>query len=115
MEKILYNVVFNRTKKLNAEGKAVVQVEAYLNKQKRYFSTKIYVKPNQWDNERRRIVRHPNKDELNQYIADFISDLERKELTFIRKGYPLSLSLLKMKNGCLPDSFISFNNSYSDT
>ncbi|MBE6300261.1 MAG: site-specific integrase [Parabacteroides distasonis] len=108
MEKILYNVVFNRTKKLNAEGKAVVQVEAYLNKQKRYFSTKIYVKPNQWDNERRRIVRHPNKDELNQYIADFISDLERKELTFIRKGYPLSLSLLKMKNGCLPDSFISF-------
>lgn len=45
MEKVIYNLVFNRKKQLNSEGKALVQVEAYLNKQKKYFSTKVYVKP----------------------------------------------------------------------
>lgn len=37
MEKVIYNLVFNRKKQLNAEGKALIQVEAYLNRQKRYF------------------------------------------------------------------------------
>ena len=31
MEKVIYNLVFNRKKQLNAEGKALIQVEAYLN------------------------------------------------------------------------------------
>lgn len=29
MEKVIYNLVFNRKKRLNAEGKALIQVEAY--------------------------------------------------------------------------------------
>lgn len=33
MEKVIYNLVFNRKKQLNAEGKALIQVEAYLNRQ----------------------------------------------------------------------------------
>ena len=31
MEKISYNLVFNRKKRLNKKGMALVQVEAYLN------------------------------------------------------------------------------------
>lgn len=46
MEKISYNLVFNRKKRLNKKGMALVQVEAYLNRRKIYFSTKIYLKPN---------------------------------------------------------------------
>lgn len=49
MEKISYNLVFNRKKRLNKKGMALVQVEAYLNRRKIYFSTKIYLKPEQWD------------------------------------------------------------------
>lgn len=49
MEKISYNLVFNRKKRLNKRGMALVQVEAYLNRKKMYFSTKIYLKPEQWD------------------------------------------------------------------
>ena len=45
MEKISYNLVFNRKKRLNKRGMALVQVEAYLNRKKMYFSTKIYLKP----------------------------------------------------------------------
>ena len=45
MEKISYNLVFNRKKRLNKKGMALVQVEVYLNRRKIYFSTKIYLKP----------------------------------------------------------------------
>lgn len=53
MEKISYNLVFNRKKRLNKRGMALVQVEAYLNRKKMYFSTKIYLKPEQWDAKRK--------------------------------------------------------------
>ena len=37
MKKISYSLVFNRKKKLNKKGMALVQVEAYLNRRKMYF------------------------------------------------------------------------------
>ena len=95
MEKVIYNLVFNRKKRLNAEGKALIQVEAYLNKQKKYFSTKIYVKPTQWDSKRKVVRNHPNTDELNQYIKDYIAYLERIELDMAQSGRSFSLSDLK--------------------
>lgn len=68
MEKVIYNLVFNRKKLLNADGKALIQVEAYLNRQKKYFSTKVYVKPCQWDSKRRMVKNHPNIDSMNPYL-----------------------------------------------
>ena len=47
MKKISYSLVFNRKKKLNKKGMALVQVEAYLNRRKMYFSTRVYLKPDQ--------------------------------------------------------------------
>lgn len=41
MKKINYRLVFNRKKHLNTQGKALVQVEASLEKKKMYFSTHI--------------------------------------------------------------------------
>ena len=69
MEKVIYNLVFNRKKRLNAEGKALIQVEAYLNRQKKYFSTKIYVKPTQWDSKRRAVRNHPRSS--RQYSREW--------------------------------------------
>ena len=43
MRKISYRPVYNRKKCLNSRGTALVQVEAYLNKKKVYFSTHIYL------------------------------------------------------------------------
>ena len=40
-------------KKFNDRGTALVQVEAYLNKKKVYFSTHVYLRPEQWDVKRR--------------------------------------------------------------
>ena len=42
LEKIRYRLVFNRQKKLNKQGTALVQVEAYLNQRKIYLKTNVY-------------------------------------------------------------------------
>lgn len=108
MEKVIYNLVFNRKKQLNAEGKALIQVEAYLNRQKRYFSTKVYVKPCQWDSKRRAIRNHPNMDVLNQHLHSFISELERIEMEALQNGRDFSLKDLKDTGGTTPLSFTAF-------
>lgn len=107
MEKVIYNLVFNRKKQLNAEGKALIQVEAYLNKQKRYFSTKVYVKPCQWDNKRRSVKNHPNMVALNQYLDQYVSELERMELEMVQSGKGFELKDLK-ENNVAPSSVTSF-------
>ena len=52
MEKISYNLVFNRKKRLNKKGMALVQVEAYLNRKKcisppKYISNRNSGMPNE--------------------------------------------------------------------
>ena len=39
MDKIRYRLVYNRQKKLNKQGTALVQIEAYLNQRKIYLKT----------------------------------------------------------------------------
>ena len=108
MEKAKYNLVFNRRGLLNTEGKALIQVEVYLNKKKKYFSTKIYVKPDQWDNQRKCIKNHPNQKKLNQYLTNYIIELEQTELKIIDSELPFSLELLKERNNGNRASFLYF-------
>lgn len=108
MEKVIYNLVFNRKKQLNAEGKALIQVEAYLNRQKKYFSTKVYIKPSQWDNKRRAVKNHPNAEALNQHLHTFVSELERIELELSRSGQPFTLKDLKETSLSASPSFTAF-------
>ena len=95
MRKISYRPVYNRKKCLNSRGTALVQVEAYLNKKKVYFSTHIYLRPEQWDVKKKVIKDHPNQDALNGMLKEFIIELERKELALWRQGKVITLNLIK--------------------
>ena len=79
MSKIIYNLVYNRKRSLNKKGMALVQVEAYLDRKKKYFSTKVYLKPEQWDNKKLIVKNHPNADALNRLIYEFMAMIEKKE------------------------------------
>lgn len=110
MNKIIYNLVHNRKKCLNKKGMALVQVEAYLGRKKKYFSTKVYLKPEQWDNKKLIVKNHPNADALNRLIYEFVATIEKKELELWQQGKRISLELLKnalttQENN---SSFISF-------
>ena len=96
MEKISYNLVFNRKKRLNKRGMALVQVEAYLNRKKMYFSTKIYLKPEQWDAKRKMVKNHPNANVLNRMLYENIAAIEQTELGLWQQGKSISLDLLKI-------------------
>lgn len=109
MRKISYRLVYNRKKTLNDRGTALVQVEAYLNKKKVYFSTHVYLRPEQWDAKRRIIKNHPNQEVLNGMLDEFVIELERKELCLWRQGKTITLSLIKEEfKSHTGDSFLAF-------
>ncbi len=95
MEKIVYRLIYNRKKELNKKGTALVQVEAYQNRRKRYFSTKIYLYPNQWDAKKCLVKNHPNAEALNHMIYAFMSEIEEKELKLWQQGHTPSLTTLR--------------------
>lgn len=98
MDKIYFRLVYNRKKKLNKSGKALIQVEAYRNRKKVYISTGIYVNPQQWDNHHSRIIQHPHSEELNRMLEEFILQLQWEELKSWKRGVYINLSAFKTFN-----------------
>lgn len=95
MEKIRYRLVFNRRKQLNANGTALIQVEASLNKRKMYFTSRIYICPEEWDKRSRTIINHPHAIELNAWLYEYILKMEGLELAMWKRG--LTPTLLQLK------------------
>lgn len=95
MDKIKYRLVYNRKKRLNKQGTALVQVEASLNQRKIYFKTNIYLKPEHWDKWTAQVCNHPQANDLNAMLFEFVLHLQRIELELWKRGVPATLSLLK--------------------
>lgn len=95
MDKIVYNLVYNRKKALNRKGTALVQIEAYLNQKKKYFTTKVYLKPEQWDSKRQLVKKHPNSGALNWWLHECVARIERLEMDLWQQGKVISLDLIK--------------------
>lgn len=95
MDKIKYRLVYNRKKQLNKQGTALVQVEASLNQRKVYFKTNIYLKPEHWDKRTAQVCNHPQANDLNAMLFEFVLHLQRIELELWKRGVPATLSLLK--------------------
>lgn len=110
MDKIIYSLVFNRKKTLNKKGMALVQVEAYLKRKKKYFSTKVYLSADQWDYKKRMVKNHPNADAINRMLYEYMAEIEKKELGLWQKGKAISLDSLKSSLSTKEsnDSFIVF-------
>lgn len=95
MDKIKYRLVYNRKKQLNKQGTALVQVEASLNQRKVYFKTNIYLRPEHWDKRTAQVCNHPQANDLNSMLFEFVLHLQRIELELWKRGVPATLSLLK--------------------
>lgn len=95
MDKIKYRLVYNRKKQLNKQGTALVQVEASLNQRKIYFKTNIYLKPEHWDKRAAQVCNHPQANDLNAMLFEFVLHLQGIELSLWKRGVPATLSLLK--------------------
>lgn len=111
MERIRYRLVYNRRRQLNKQGTALIQVEATLQKRKVYFTTRIYVKPEEWEKKTASIVNHPHAMELNAWLYEYILQMEAFELSLWKRGIVPTLLQLKeaVRKKCTADiSFHSF-------
>jgi site-specific recombinase XerD len=109
MNKVYFNVVFNRKKKLLTNGTALVQMEIYMNGRKKYFSTGIYLTPEQWDARRLKVRKHVNADKLNKRLTDLINKSEGLAFDRINSGKPLTLEYIgALLSGKMNNSFIDF-------
>ena len=116
MDKVKFSVVFNRKKQLNAHGKALVQIECYLNGKRKYFSTGIYIKPTEWNEKTRSIKNNaPNYIGLNKQIKDKITAFESYELQKINAGKPFALDMLQEVERPQIKSFYEFMRLEIDT
>lgn len=95
MDKIKYRLVYNRKKQLNKQGTALVQVEASLNQRKVYFKTNIYLRPEHWNKRTAQVCNHPQANDLNAMLFEFVLHLQGVELALWKRGVPATLSLLK--------------------
>ena len=95
MNKIIYSLIFNRKKSLNNKGMALLQIQAYLQRKKKYFSTNIYLKPEQWDSRKQQVKNHPHAEALNQMLYERMSAFEKEELHLWKKGKEITLNGLK--------------------
>ena len=95
MQKIRYRLVYNRKKVLNAQGCALVQVEAKLNQRNIYLTTNIYLRPDNWNKSNSQVINHPQATELNAMLFEFVIHLQGIELGFWKRGIQPTLALLR--------------------
>lgn len=92
-DKIRYRLVYNRKHQLNKDGRGLVQMECLLNGRRVYFSTKVYLGPEEWDGHY--VVNHHLAAELNEYLFEEMIKLQRIEFSFIRNGRQPTLAMMK--------------------
>lgn len=90
--KIKYRYVFNRAGKLNKMGLGLIQIEAYKQGKKAYFSSNIFVRENEFSGI---VVNHPHAADLNAVLTDMIMRLEAIELDLWRHGVEPTLDHLR--------------------
>ena len=91
--KIRYRLVLNRSGRLNARGEGLVQIECEQYGRKIYFSTRTYVRPDQWH--RGLVVGNELAEGLNYCLYKQVQEVERIELEYIKRGVSVTLPMMK--------------------
>ncbi len=93
LNKISYKLVFNRSRRLNQRGEGLIQIECCQQKRRIYFSTHVYVKPENFKHGS--VIETPNADSLNYVLYQMIQEVELVELEYIKKGVEVHLPMLR--------------------
>jgi integrase len=68
---------------LNKDGTAIVQLEIYKNRERKYISTGVIVDPGSWDDKNSKVTKsHPRAEEYNMTLHDLLQRIE----AVLRKG-----------------------------
>ncbi len=92
---IQFSLKYNFKKKLRKDGTAVIHIIAYLDRKRKYISTKIHVKPRQWSKRLSKVIDHPNAHTYNAEIQRQINELENYTYDWVRKHGSITLGQLE--------------------
>lgn len=120
MNKICFNLVFNRENILNTNGTAMVEIEAMQVSHKVYLPTYVFLRPGQWNRKRQEVMpSHPNHELLNRFLQECMLKLEWKELQMWKNDTPLTLEQLIIPENYATEadtlSFTDFCKEYIQT
>jgi integrase len=111
--KFTYRAVYDRNHESAEKTFGLIQLVIYdrVSRRRLITSTGIRIEEQYWNNKARKIVGHPNSDEYNYALYNFIRNVEALELDYIKRGIQYNLSTLKadIKNHRKPHFNISFN------
>lgn len=93
MKNPVYKPVWNRKDKLNPDGTALVQIQVYLKRRYKFFSTGVYISSEQWDPVQW-VINRRDAEDLNKKIRLVIHDLEEYEYKARARGDLFELSML---------------------
>jgi site-specific recombinase XerD len=96
-DNIIFSAVFNRNNRLTKHGTAQVEICAYesATRKRKYFSTGINIKPEIWDNKKKRIKpAAQNAMQLNKQITDLVQRLENYAIERRHTGKPVTLDYI---------------------
>ena len=90
------NLVWDRKKASESAGKGLVEYYFYFpSGSKTYYSTGIFLQPEEWDNKRREVTPvHPNYIAINSYLKSQLVSISKFDLEMVSKGKVLSKQLL---------------------
>lgn len=99
MQKARYKLVYNRKGKLSKDNKALIQIEIYLEGKRKYISTGIYLRPEQWDPKNKEInTSNENHIFLNKILKEKIREIEDYEIHLIDKKQHYTLDDLIVRS-----------------
>lgn len=96
MFKINFSTVYNRKKKLNKKGTALIHIRANQKGKNQFFSTEISIAPKYWNNQKKEIRNaHPQHITLNREIDKLKNKLIDLSVKILERKNNVSLDLLK--------------------
>lgn len=92
---IQYKLIYNRKNQLNSKGEGIIQIEAYKDAKRVYFSTGVHVKPEHWDSKKDRIIKRNDSHQLNNRLIKLIEDYKDLEYAQMRDNPSFGVQELK--------------------
>jgi integrase len=108
-----YKIVYNRKKRFNKSGEALIQIVVYIpNVGRKYLSTGIYIKPGEWDDRNKKVKKiHSDYANINRILYNTVKGLEEYEYKIISAGKTFSFADLERyltQDNIATSSFIDF-------
>ena len=72
---IKYSIVYNRRGAINKSGESSIEIKAVKDDIRKYFATGIFIRPNQWNEQKKTIFNHSNSPKLNNDLKQFQNKL----------------------------------------